>query len=324
MDAENTNPRQDPGSVPAWVARGEAFVAMGIPLLAGLHFDRALALDPACDPATVHKENLRMKDAKTLAAEEARSGVVAVVSECEPSSIHARVLSSSVAGPSRFPKPSAAGEFLEDSTEQEGMEEKAGLDWWSSAETEGSARGLDVEHNEEAQGKKKEAAAKQADRHAVTTTAQPSLLSISASHSSTRCDGGGGGGDDCVNSTDTSARASALLAKACEEYRAGVVLHQEAFLMASSLKFRSVLSCLNQADSIATTATAPTVVRVAGKDKGEEGEAEADVPMVVGGDDDGGGKAILRDVRLGCHLNIAAAVLLRRRDYESAVEHCTR
>ncbi|CAN0385392.1 unnamed protein product, partial [Laminaria digitata] len=59
---------EDPKSVPAWVARGEAFLSMGNTLLAGLHFDRALEIDGSCADALSLKDIIR----PTLAAPASR------------------------------------------------------------------------------------------------------------------------------------------------------------------------------------------------------------------------------------------------------------
>ncbi|CAM9795511.1 unnamed protein product, partial [Choristocarpus tenellus] len=50
---------EDAQHVPAWVARGEAFQAMGNPMLAELHFERALSFEPENPSALKHLERLR-------------------------------------------------------------------------------------------------------------------------------------------------------------------------------------------------------------------------------------------------------------------------
>ena len=121
------------------------------------------------------------------------------------------------------------------------------------------------------------------------------------------------------------------LAAACEEYRSGMVLHREAFFASSRDKFYRVLSLINEAED-AARGPAHTV------EGGEEpvaglGSRSFQVPGSVEGEHDcapATGCASrdshlnLDEIRVGCHLNIAAAALLRKTDYESVVHHCTR
>lgn len=136
--------------------------------------------------------------------------------------------------------------------------------------------------------------------------------------------------------------ASHYIMMACKKYREGVVLHQEAFLRSSEGRFLEVLSLLDAADpggpragqetaqggacpgemsakeeiNISQDAPAKAVDTVCGSERrgGGEGEAEGDKER----------DALVRDVRVACHLNIAAAALLRQQEYESVVYHCTR
>ncbi|CAM9722477.1 unnamed protein product, partial [Discosporangium mesarthrocarpum] len=50
---------EDPNNVPAWMARGEAFQAMGTPLLAELHLERALALEPGNKEASAQLKTMQ-------------------------------------------------------------------------------------------------------------------------------------------------------------------------------------------------------------------------------------------------------------------------
>lgn len=119
------------------------------------------------------------------------------------------------------------------------------------------------------------------------------------------------------------------LAAVCEEYRAGMVFHQEAFFASSRDKFCRVLSMIDEAEE--------TIGIVMPSD--EAGIHDHEGVRVPESTERGGGcssatevaalpiensKNVLDEIRVGCHLNIAAAALLRKVDYESVVRHCTR
>lgn len=123
------------------------------------------------------------------------------------------------------------------------------------------------------------------------------------------------------------------LAAVCEEYRAGVVFHQEAFFASSRDKFCRVLSLIDEAEEKIG------IVMQDNKVSGEVGSHDFEGVRVPKSIERGGGcssttevaavpienlKKNLDEVRVGCHLNIAAAALLRKVDYESVVHHCTR
>lgn len=242
---------------------------MGNPLLAGLHFDRALELDSACTDAAAYKENLRV----------AGLPAVAVGETCE------------------HPLPVSSN----------------------------SVSAVDNRGNED---------------DLVVTTAKSVSPGVTAEVQ------GGTGTACCVGRARKSRRDAdrGALAEACEEYRAGVVLHQEAFLRSSRGKFCRVLELLDEvaehAEQDGQTNTAPA--NCARGSNGEESSAREDsrpagetvVDSKAGGGGEGisgegrallyGGGAVLTRVRVACHLNIAAAALLRKTEYESAVDHCTR
>lgn len=300
---------QDPESVPAWVARGESFLAMGNPLIAGLHFDRALTLDPTCEKAAAHKKTLRMWDAERTtvgdvgaasgdAASQGGSGSRLGISEastpgCVNSSSIAKSGSNTISGP----------------VEEVGLEDT--VDSCGKAERE-------REEVLSEGGRDREAAA----------VPLPAVLSTTGNSSA-----GSGGRDGEVGGTGLrSSSARSLLVKACEEYREGAVLHQEAFLMSSSVKFKSVLMHLDQVESMMSSSTSagPTIAQAAAEGReGAEGVVSEGSPVVRPGDcgvgvGDSSGESTMKNVRVACHLNIAAAALLRQRDYKVAVEHCNR
>ncbi|CAM9337211.1 unnamed protein product [Scytosiphon promiscuus] len=281
---------ENPTSVASWVARGEAFLAMKAPLLAGLHFDRALELDRGCGSAASFKESLRRllsADAEATSTKAASAAAVAgdggadVVEHVTPCK----------------PPP-------------------------SPPEADGNAS-LSVE--ERGEGDR---------RHSREAAAET-----------------GGGAAHGESAAAAFRRAAAA---ACESYRAGVVLHQEAFFSSSRDKFLRTLELLEEAEAVAGGAA---VARGRAEEekpvgRGESGEmlageggggdgllpqsgvtglagAEGKGALVQGGARAvaGGvaaGAEVMRDMRVGCHLNIAAAFLLRKTEFSSAADHCSR
>ncbi|CAM9722408.1 unnamed protein product, partial [Discosporangium mesarthrocarpum] len=68
---------------------------------------------------------------------------------------------------------------------------------------------------------------------------------------------GGVGSHVCLLSPLRS--RTALVAKACEVYREGVVLHQEAFFSSAEEKFDVVLETLDRADALYVTEADPSL-----------------------------------------------------------------
>lgn len=250
----NSPPPQDPENVPAWVARGEAFLAMGTPLLANLHFDRAVRLDPKCSAPHAPKKITSRKAASV--------GLPSKSSEAPASTVVSAAL----------------------------MVENDAEDMRYAAE----------EENRDIPG--------------------------------------------CITGTVTASDISRYLASACKDYREGIVLHQEAFLASSEDRFRRVLSWLDAAE-IATrmicteksrssnekmfgemltpgeTSEVTNCKPAPGKSQQEEERMSLLVEAFTG---TGSRGELVRNMRVVCHLNIAAAALLRQKDYGSAVQHCTR
>ena len=280
------------------MARGESFLALDAPLLAGLHFDRALELDPGCAAAARHKESLR----RSISRESAPAP-------------HA---------PSAGRNPSGCC--------GDGQEKRFEV-------TDGAGDGSPAP----------------AEDGAVFSTVdemrkQGAVTAVAAIGSSPRGEGGGGIGTGISTGGRVSAKAfRRAVAAACENYRAGVVLHQEAFLCSSTEKFLRVLELLEIASAKMTAAVVPQGleagepgdgrgeerVRVSPMDGGEGESFDRDRSAGLGaefktwssfssGESLNGGSEVVRSMRVGCHLNIAAAFLLRKTDFESAVGHCTR
>lgn len=231
---------------------------MGNPLIAGLHFDRALELDSACADAAGFKENLRLGSLPMVAADETR-------------------------------------EQKQDAGDQPPL-------------LVSSNRVSDVDNPGDE------------DNLTVTTPKSVPPGVTAEVQRGTRTEG-------CVGRARKSTRDAdrGALAEACEEYRAGVVLHQEAFLRSSREKFCRVLELLDEmADHTEKYGLSTTVPAkcVRGGDC-EESSSARGAPRPAGEAVAEGG-AVLTRVRVACHLNIAAAALLRKTEYESAVDHCTR
>ncbi|CBN76531.1 conserved unknown protein [Ectocarpus siliculosus] len=328
---------EDSKSVAAWVARGESFLAMNAPLLAGLHFDRALELDKGCVAAATHKQNLRHVSSKgtsaasAACADESHQTPAAAgdtdaapqkmtIHHGSPTNLSSRVGcggnvgdqgSLAVAGDVGVETPAPAEDgaiFTTEATEDPAV----------AAETP------DEEGN-------------------------PGVAPTAAASSSAGGDRAAARGvnDDGGSVTEDVRR---FVAAACEDYRAGVVLHQEGFLSSSRQRFLRVLEALDKA----TAAGLGMHAAVARQDKGGESAAgqspsekagcgdgcegldgkseEASSGSQVratskcGGERGKGGHAVtvVRNMRVGCHLNIAASFLLRKTDLESAAIHCTR
>lgn len=180
------------------------------------------------------------------------------------------------------------------------------------------------------------------------------VAAVAAIDSSSRGAGreatGTGNGDDGTVGDGSATAFRCAVAAACEIYRAGVVLHQEAFLSSSTEKFLRVLELLEIATAEMKSTVVPQEHEIEPRD-GTEEERVGLSRMAGGGgeecDDSGagrlagdrvgdkasspsrgesfdGGAEVIRSMRVGCHLNIAAAFLLRKTDFESAVDHCTR
>lgn len=220
------------------------------PLLAGLHFDRALELDRNCADAAALKKSLHFR-----AATVANGRELGDKGESAPASSPL------------FPPPSKLGSPVEM---------------------------RDTRH---------------ARATANLTTTAPSG-SVEAAECATAAESG------VRPDRPQDALFRRAIATACEEYRAGVVLHQEAFLASSREKFCHVLALIEEAQTAAQIAQR-------GENLGDSVAETADGGSPVKFLSDGGSAAV-RTVRVGCHLNIAAAALLRKTDYDSAVDHCTR
>lgn len=307
--------------MPAWVARGESFLALGTPLLAGLHFDRALELDPACAAAAQHKENLRrLLSDDSASAPPAAAAAAAGETDSDPR--HPPEHPSRPARASKSSIPSTEGAvsgFWED-----GREKRVSV-----------ADGADVGIPAPAEDR--------AVFHSDNRNEAGAVAAAAGIASSSRGEGEAAGTGDGTDGTAAAGGCAAAfrraVAAACENYRAGVVFHQEAFLSSSTERFLRVLELLD-----VTTAQMATV----GAPQGHEGElgngigdesaglsCEPGAGGLAGGgagvkssssrgESFDGGAEVLRSMRVGCHLNIAAAFLLRKTDVESAVDHCTR
>eukprot|EP00903_Cladosiphon_okamuranus_P007191 g6982.t1 len=290
---------EDPKRVPAWLARGESFLVLDAPLLAGLHFDRALELDPGCAAAARHKEKLRR-----LSSDDSAPAATDVPSGGRDDGKQKRVAAANSAGDG---SPAPAEERAVFSTSDDKRQHGA-----------------------------------------VTAVAAIASSSRGQGGRSTGTGNGNGNGNGNGGSSAAFRRA---VAAACENYRAGVVLHQEAFLSSSTEKFLRALELLQVAAAEMEAFTVPhdlegepgdamgeERVEILPKDGdgGEEldrsGAGDFGLKGGVGGRAlssssgeslDGGAEAI-RNMRVGCHLNIAAAFLLRKTGFESALDHCTR
>lgn len=261
---------------------------MGSPLLAGLHFDRALMLDPSCATAAVHKKALESSTKAKNTFMERDDAEITGAGE-----VPTTVVVSNVGAPTKGLRVSG---------------EKGKSEGRATAE---SRRGDCAAHclaTEGVAGEEHRTAAFQEGTHdsvakTTTTATRPKMAKR--------------GGEESLFTEGLKP----LLAEVCKCYREGVVLHQEQFLLSSSERFRKVLSCLDQV-AAATSAAIGEPMSAAPTGVGEDG-----VPAVSEGGVGRNGEgryAALTELRVGCHLNIAAAFLLRQTDYESAVEHCTR
>lgn len=331
-------PPQDPKSVPAWVARGESFLALDAPLLAGLHFDRALGLDSGCAAAAKHKESLRRflalegspssePQAATVAAAAgvADRGVPCV---CPPERSSGPPLASESSIPSSAESVGGGGGGCGDAREKivAVADDNAGVGDPAPAE-DGAIFSTD-------------------DRRSPgATMAVAAVISSSPRGGGGRAAGKGSRTDSIDGGGNGAATFRRAVTAACESYRAGVVLHQEAFLSSSTEKFLRALELLEIATAEIRTGAVPQAYRgePAKEVGGESTEVSCEDGGGVGGGagagaspsrgesfDGGGAEAVrsgaeaVRSVRVGCHLNIAAAFLLRKTDFESAVDHCTR
>lgn len=314
------------------MARGESFLVVNVPLLAGLHFDRALELDPSCAAAARHKENLR----RLLSDDSASAPPHAVTAAAGGADCDQRHPSEH----SSRPPTASEGSILP-----------------SSADIVRGGCGDDPEKRvDDVAGDGSPAPAEDgAVFHTDNGNRTRAAAGVTAIGPSSRGAGGGGetGTDRGSDGTAGGGSATAFgraVAAACENYRAGVVLHQEAFLSSSAEKFLRVLELLE-------VATAEMKAALVLQDSGGEprdgtGEDREDTSCKDGGGDTefdqsgagglggggagmktsspsrreslGGGKEVMRSMRVGCHLNIAAAFLSRKTDFESAVDHCTR
>ncbi|CAN0167291.1 unnamed protein product [Ectocarpus sp. 12 AP-2014] len=329
---------EDSESVAAWVARGESFLAMNAPLLAGLHFDRALELDKGCVAAATHKKNLRRQvssegtsAASAACADESHQTPAAAgdtdaapqkaaIHHGSPTSVSSRVGCGGNVGD----QGSLAG------TGDVGVETPAPAEDGAVFTAEATEDPVVAAEMPEEEG-----------NPGVAPTAAASC-SAGRSRAAARCvnDDGGNVAEDIRR----------FVAAACEDYRAGVVLHQEGFLSSSRQRFLRVLEELDKA----TAAGLGMHAAVARQDKGGEsgaGERHSEkagcgdgcegldgksedtssgsqvrATSKCGGERSKGGNAatVVQNMRVGCHLNIAASFLLRKTDFESAVIHCTR
>lgn len=234
--------------------RGRAFLSMQNQLLAGLHFDRALELDPNCTDAAELKKSL------CFSPDTDKTG-------------------RSVTGVVKNPTPSPKSPLEHDVRFRTGHGGREG------------AAPFAVEGGEST-----------AEADPINTLGVPKEKAFRRS-----------------------------LAAVCEEYRAGVVFHQEAFFASSRDKFCRVLSLIDEAEE------AIGIIMQGDAVSGEVGSHDYEGVRVPESTERGGGcssvtgcapidnfKKTLDEVRVGCHLNIAAAALLRKADYELVVHHCTR
>ncbi|CAM9285156.1 unnamed protein product [Ectocarpus sp. 8 AP-2014] len=310
---------------------------MNAPLLAGLHFDRALELDKGCVAAATHKKNLRQVSSKGTSAP-----------------------SAACAGESHQ-TPAAAGDT--DAAPQTAAIHHGSPTNLSSrvgcggnvGDQGGLAVAGDVGVETPAPAEDGAVSTPEATEHPVVVAETPDeegnrgVAPTAAASSSAGGDRAAARGvnDDGGSVTEDVRR---FVAAACEDYRAGVVLHQEGFLSSSRQRFLRVLEELDKA----TAAGLGMHAAVARQDKGGE-SAAGEIPSEKAGCGDGcerldgkseeassgsqaratskcggerskGGHAatVVRNMRVGCHLNIAASFLLCKTDLESAVIHCTR
>ena len=351
--------------MPAWVARGEAFLSMGSPLLAGLHFDRALEIDDACADALSLKDKLRLTFADPSRGR-------ASYRDAPESAAHRASLIS--APPTGSPVASHA------SREEHRGEGSAVVVVSSSGNAGAAAAAGDAEGEEGGKG-------------GVGGTEAAGEGGVEGGRG---LDGGGGGteeteADSALPCYGAAARGDVgvAVAAACEQYRAGMVLHQEGFLSSSNRKFRQVLILIQEVEEAVAAAAAvsgggvgaaaaagaaagaatgaaagvgvaaevavsrnadrdekqvtPDGVRIGRNGGGEGGGVDREgvrkvAGVVVAGElsaveaspaaacvwSSSSCVRAMKSMRVGCHLNIAAAFLLRKKDYECAVDHCTR
>ncbi|CAM9176108.1 unnamed protein product [Ectocarpus sp. 12 AP-2014] len=324
-------------SVAAWVARGESFLAMDAPLLAGLHFDRALELDKGCVAAATHKKNLWQVSSK---------GTLTASAACADESLQ----TPTAAGDTDAAPPKAAIHHSSPTSLSSrvgrggnvGDQNSLAVTGDVSVETPAPAEDGSVFTAEATEDPV--VAAETPDEEENPGVAPTTAASCSAGRSRAAARGVN---DDGGSVAEDVRR---FVAAACEEYRAGVVLHQEGFLSSSRQRFLRVLEELDKA----TAAGLEMHAAVARRDKGGESaagerhsekagcgdgcegldgkseDASSGSPLRAtskcGGERSKGAHAatVVQNMRVGCHLNIAASFLLRKTDFESAVIHCTR
>lgn len=366
-------------------------------MLAGLHFERALELDPDCAAATEHKDNLRRwssADAADAAAATATAAgwadapaVTAMAADAAAPSHGMKVIDRGADGgsfvqhtvapvPSLPSSPLVAASSAElpgggcsSSDRGEKNEESAVAYCGTVGETlpktteEGGAI-FDTQAGAASRRRRRGKEEEETGISGATITKAAAICSASRENG-VRAAGRDRNGSDCIidgEGKDEAAFRRAVGA-ACENYRAGVVLHREAFLSSSREKFLRVLELLD----IATGTGTETAVKGApqnGKEefsdgnnsperegprkdggRGEDLDRERERGLVGaglevgaalsrgesfdgggggGGGGGGCGAAAIQSMRVGCHLNIAASFLLRKTDFELAVDHCTR
>ncbi|CAM9205007.1 unnamed protein product [Ectocarpus sp. 4 AP-2014] len=328
---------EDSKSVAAWVARGESFLAMNAPLLAGLHFDRALELDKGCVAAATHKKKLRQVSSESMSAASAACADESHQTPATAGDTDAAPQKAAIhhGSPTNLSSRVGCGGNVGDQgslavTGDVGVETPAPAEDGAVFTTEATEDSVVPAETPDGVG-----------TPGVAPTASASS-SAGRSRAAARCMN-----DDGESVTQDVRR---FVAAACEDYRAGVVLHQEGFLSSSRQRFLRVLEELDKA----TAAGLGMHAAVARQDKGGESAAGERHSEKAGCDDgceglDGkseealsgsqvratskcGGErgkgdhaaTVVRNMRVGCHLNIAASFLLRKTDFESAVIHCTR
>lgn len=315
---------------------------MNAPLLAGLHFDRALELDKGCVAAATHKKHLRQVSSK---------GTSAASAACADESHQ-----TSAAAGDTDAAPQKAAIHHGSPTNLSSRVGCGGVGCGGNVGDQGSlAVTGDVGVETPAPAEDAAVFTSEATEDPVVAAetpdeeGNPGVAPTAAASSSAVGDRAAARG---VNDDGGSVREDVrrLVAAACEDYRAGVVLHQEGFLSSSRQRFLRVLEELDKA----TAAGLGMHAAVARQDKGGESAAgerhsekagcgdgcegldgkreEASSGSQVratskcGGERGKGGHAatVVRNMRVGCDLNIAASFLLRKTDFESAVIHCTR
>lgn len=316
---------------------------MDAPLLAGLHFDRALELDKGCVAAASHKENLRQASSKGTSATSAACADESHQTAAAAGDTNAAPQKAAIHhGASPFPPGSPTN-----------LSSRIGCG--GNVGDQGSLAGtgdVSVETPAPAEDGAVFTMAEKEDPVVAAETPDEDGNPGVAPTAPASSGGEGRAAARCVTDDGGSVREDVrrFVAAACEDYRAGVVLHQEGFLSSSRQRFLRVLEELNKAMAAGLGMHA-AVVR---QDKGGESAAgerlsknngcgdgwegfdgkseeassgsEARATSKCGGERSKGDGAatVVRHMRVGCHLNIAAGLLLRKTDFESAVIHCTR